>query len=368
MKFKRLIALFFVVLMTMAFPLTTFAAEKKKDFPLPDYKEHLPYYYYQLETKDQKELYLTIRKAVIERKTTLDFSTSQSLEFLGDMFTILMVNDDYGFNLYSWQASYSTGNGKITGTFTFTYNYSSSVYRQLVSYVDNAAQKFLATIPEGTGAFNKVLKIHDYIVESCVYDLQAKYCETAYGALVSKKAKCDGYTRAFNYICNEAGISSVTSYSIPGRGESYGHAWNKVKIGKNWYVVDATNADHSPNIQKAGHDFLFVSDAEYTIATEVDLKYVTEPKATDNTRSYYELTKRQVKTADAAGAYIKQVMTEDVKLPLVLEFEITSKKEFAKFVKNNKSYITSNVSIGSIYTYTLSYSNNSPVIYLIFTK
>jgi hypothetical protein len=371
MKFKRLIALFCVALMTMAFPLTSFAAdEKKKEIPLPVYTEHLPYYYYQLENKDQKQLYLTFRKALIEQKSTLSFTTSQSQEFIDDMMKILVYNDDYAFNLERWYITAYTRNGKNTGKYKydFMYTHSSNVYRQMVQYVDNNVEKFLATIPEGTGAFTKVLKIHDYIVESCDYDMQDKYCDTAYGALIGGKALCEGYTRAFNYICNEAGIYSVMSYSDPARGESYGHAWNKVKIGKNWYIVDATNNDQSPVIKKAGHDMLFLSDAEYTVAIEVDEKIIKEPEATDDTRSYYEQTKRQVKTADAANAYIKQVMTEDAKLPLVLEFEITSDNEFAKFIQNAGYYITEDIPYRGAFSVKWIYTEHTNVVHIIFTK
>jgi hypothetical protein len=371
MKFKRLIAVFFAVVFVLSVPLTTFAAdEKKKEIPLPSYKEHLPYYYTQFKTKEQKNTYLTIRKAIIEQKPSVTFTTTEDEDFVNDLCQLFFYNDDYTFNLESVNLTYFAINGRKSGKWKFdlTYKFGNSVYRQIVQYVDNTTEKFLATIPEDTGGFTKVLRIHDFIVESCDYDIDSKYCGTAYGALIDGKALCEGYARAFNYICFEAGISSVMSYSDPKSGEVYGHAWNKVKIGKNWYVVDATNNDNSPNYQKAGHDFLFLSDIEYTIATAIDEKSITEPKATDNTRSYYEQTGRQVKTASEAGKYIKSKVTKDATLPMTLEFEIISDKEYDKFFAGIESYVFNNVTYNGRYKIEYFWNTYSNVIYIVFQK
>lgn len=90
-------------------------------------------------------------------------------------------------------------------------------------------------------------------LESSIYDLS----HTAYGALVSNSsgsqntAVCDGYSLAFEYLCQLAGIpccivtGSAESISDESSSESgNGHTWNAVSIYGDWYEVDATWNDY----------------------------------------------------------------------------------------------------------------------------
>lgn len=100
----------------------------------------------------------------------------------------------------------------------------------------------------------KLKAIHDYLVKNCSYDMMAKekikirkktyynkkkpdqYSHTAYGAIILKKAVCDGYSHAFNLLCYKAGIPSVF---VGGKG----HAWNLVKVNKKFRYIDVTYDD-----------------------------------------------------------------------------------------------------------------------------
>ena len=64
-----------------------------------------------------------------------------------------------------------------------------------------------------------------------------EYLNSAYTTLIHKKAVCDGYAKAFDFLCKKAGLESiyVTSWE-PGRG----HAWNMIHMEENWYHVDVT--------------------------------------------------------------------------------------------------------------------------------
>ena len=96
-----------------------------------------------------------------------------------------------------------------------------------------------------TGNIAKDVKIiHDYLIDNIEYDEENKSIGTytLYGALVGKKCVCEGYTRAFKYLADSAGITSVmmqgTATNTQGRTEK--HAWNAVNIHSNWYLIDAT--------------------------------------------------------------------------------------------------------------------------------
>lgn len=106
--------------------------------------------------------------------------------------------------------------------------------------------------------FEKEMAINAYLCENAQYDdaalenaeiynfmqVDEEFFDsfTAYGILVDGVGVCAGYSAAFKLLADEAGLDSivVTGYlegSVP-------HAWNKVKIEDDWYIVDATNNDN----------------------------------------------------------------------------------------------------------------------------
>lgn len=71
--------------------------------------------------------------------------------------------------------------------------------------------------------------------------LETDSTQNIYGAIVEKKAVCDGIADAYKYICNQCNLECmiVDGYINDITQELY-HAWNIVKIEDRWYLVDAT--------------------------------------------------------------------------------------------------------------------------------
>jgi transglutaminase/protease-like cytokinesis protein 3 len=120
--------------------------------------------------------------------------------------------------------------------------------------------------------------------------------------------------------------------SDPANGK-LGHAWNKFKAGKNWYVVDATNDDTDSELY--GHisrAYLFLADSEYTEVTETDDPFVTEPQAKDTSRDFYEQTNRKFDDLDSALSYVNKKLSPKDAIPCYIEFETGDAKVFGSFV------------------------------------
>ena len=90
----------------------------------------------------------------------------------------------------------------------------------------------------------KAASIYSWLADMIVYTEQ---CDTAYEALVDKRADCFGFAAAFRAIAREAGLECTL---VRGKYSSSEHAWNAVKIGKSddgtggvWYYVDASRVD-----------------------------------------------------------------------------------------------------------------------------
>lgn len=91
----------------------------------------------------------------------------------------------------------------------------------------------------GLSEAKKITKIHDYICNHVDYAYNSKEEQiyTAYGALCTGKAVCQGYAVLFYRLCKEAGLSVRI---ISGTGNGGPHAWNIVRIGSKYYNVDCT--------------------------------------------------------------------------------------------------------------------------------
>ena len=61
--------------------------------------------------------------------------------------------------------------------------------------------------------------------------------DTAFGALIDGRATGEGFVMALQLICRDLGFESRV---VRGRRDSVDHCWNLVKLGEDWYHVDAS--------------------------------------------------------------------------------------------------------------------------------
>lgn len=71
---------------------------------------------------------------------------------------------------------------------------------------------------------------------------------TSIGALLDGKTQCLGYSEVFYLIGRLAGLDVEMQYGFSGGGAEGKHAWNTVRIGAQYYMVDACWGDTSADI------------------------------------------------------------------------------------------------------------------------
>ena len=124
-----------------------------------------------------------------------------------------------------------------------------------------------ALINSGMSSFEKELVLHDWMLSSITYSQEAasdsdgKFPETytAYGALVTKSAVCEGYSRAMQLLLHMVGIDN---YLIYGEVDNNSHMWNIVEIDGEKYHLDSTWDDPQTNDgrKKITHSYFNVTD------------------------------------------------------------------------------------------------------------
>lgn len=151
----------------------------------------------------------------------------------------------YGASALSW--SYGGSNPQC---FMITYN--------ITGYYTDTTQEYAVdtfvtelknstAIQSATDDYEKVKAIYDWLCTNVVYDHtnlnSPEYMlkHTAYAAAINHTAVCQGYAVLFYRLALECGIDARV---IAGKGEGANgwedHAWNIVKLGGNYYLLDAT--------------------------------------------------------------------------------------------------------------------------------
>ncbi|MCR5656633.1 MAG: InlB B-repeat-containing protein [Butyrivibrio sp.] len=256
------------------------------------------YYYNMLNDTDKKvyEAYLTASKKnldPVESGQSIDLETQAVLVYkgnqeLGDINWSAIspaIKFDHPEQLESivygasvLTSTQTSSNGSKTYAYYFVFrkpsdsDYTGSDLAQMESELQTACNSFYNGLSLSGSEFDKELAIHDALIEAVEYNHDAAdnnrghdVAHTAYGAFVNNSPVCDGYSKAFKMLLNKAGIEC---HVVAGLGGGGGHAWNIVKIGGDYYEVDATwddqtSADDSKYKVLLLHDYFNQTTADF---------------------------------------------------------------------------------------------------------
>ena len=187
----------------------------------------------------------------------------------------------------------SDGNSIIKVKINLTHNITTSMAKDKLfakkQMAENKADEVINSLDlnsSGISDYEKVLKMHDYIINNAYYNnkndaeksVEEKVNDhSAYGVLVAGYGVCDSYAKAFQMMCKKTGIDCIyVTGSINKGGTVERHAWNKVNIDGNWYNVDVTWDDpivKGKNVNVLIHDYFLKSDAQISKTHKQDANY-----------------------------------------------------------------------------------------------
>ncbi|MBR6825447.1 MAG: hypothetical protein IKM59_02760 [Oscillospiraceae bacterium] len=104
---------------------------------------------------------------------------------------------------------------------------------------DRTVNSIVQQVRQIRTVYGQVLAVHNYIIDTTDYVLNAPMCYDAYGCLVNHRAVCAGYAKAFMLIMRRLGY--VCGYARGwGRETGENHAWNFIKLENDFYFIDVT--------------------------------------------------------------------------------------------------------------------------------
>lgn len=212
------------------------------------------YGYWQL-TDNQKYLYdvMAERLAYCDSHIELDESRGVTVEDAQLVMTIFAAD----YPEYSWfgvkegERMYYLNvqcRGDIVVILQPRYNSYHALDHQTA--LQSAAQTAINSIPAtAQSQYDKALYLHDYMAQQVSYSYGTTDNMTAYGALINGSAGCVGYSRAYQYLLQQAGITAWTvTGTATNRNGTQNHAWNVANLDGGWYYIDVTWDDASSGI------------------------------------------------------------------------------------------------------------------------
>ena len=179
-----------------------------------------------------------------------DASTSDDSDYL-------IGNINFSKEFMSASVEEESGNGEII--FTPTYFETADE----TEYVNTHTKEILAEL--GTSQmsdYSKVKAVHDYVCALITYTNDVDNASSVYGAYVRGKGLCNSYALCMYKLLLEAGVPCHWIGGSAGTGrDSAGHAWNIVKLGDQWYNLDATWDDEDND--KISYDYFLKGTADF---------------------------------------------------------------------------------------------------------
>ena len=132
--------------------------------------------------------------------------------------------------------------GLITSPFYSTIDwYSKKDYDKIMNEVKRIVKA--SKITDDMIDEEKAYRIGRYMVKHIDYDYSV-YGQRIYETLFDKKTVCAGYSVTYALICRYIGIDCdfVHTSGFYIDGQNMNHAWNYIKLGDYYYVVDLTDA------------------------------------------------------------------------------------------------------------------------------
>lgn len=313
---------------TLDIAITSYAEEST---PLEE--QMLPYHYSKL-SDTGKSVYLELRKAAINHEKSLKVNKSLDQELVKNLVDTIFYEDALAFNVKG--VSYKISSRRTEFDISYSFNQESA--EKMMKKMDAVAAKIISKFTEKTSTYSKILYIHDYIIDNTVYDDSLNSAHSAYGAMISGKAVCEGYARAFGYICSKAGIKTVNVVGkvTDDKGRTENHMWNRVYYNKKWYDLDLTWDDPVMSyVENKSYRYFMTGSAMFANSHKPGETSLSYPAATKDTSMNYYAKKKLVadSNSSAYSMLVTQIAAAAKKGHSVATIKLSDKDSFNNFKK-----------------------------------
>lgn len=204
-------------------------------------------------TKDQDKLHKYLEEALLNGRKEVNLLSKFLFKNPNDIFKTL---EEISYN--NPKVMYYTGAKYTFGNLELFYSKTKEDILEHQKIVEEIKEEFLNTqINSYMSDYEKVIKIHDFIINKGEYDKRLFDNEeippesySSYGILALGVGVCESYAKSMKYLLDGAGIKSLV---VVGESMGENHAWNLVELDGEYYHIDSTWNDP---ISENDEDFL----------------------------------------------------------------------------------------------------------------
>ena len=198
---------------------------------------HQEYYFKQL-TEEEQRVYRELLKGIRAREKEFYLTISDDDSIDRSYHAVLKDHPEI-FWVHNREKIYKTTySDSDYCVFTPGYTYTDSEIDEIQTAMEQSFQEVRALIPEDAGDYEKVRIVYTYVIDHTQYQT-GEDDQSIAGVFWKKSAVCAGYAGAVQYLLERLDIPCIY---VDGSTKE-GHAWDIVKIGQEYYYVDATNGD-----------------------------------------------------------------------------------------------------------------------------
>lgn len=201
---------------------------------------HQEYYFKQL-TEEEQRVYLELLKGIRAREKEFYLTISDDDSIDRSYHAVLKDHPEI-FWVHNREKIYKTTySDSDYCVFTPGYTYTDGEIDEIQTAMEQSFQEVRALIPEDAGDYEKVRIVYTYVIDHAQYQT-GEDDQSIAGVFWKKSAVCAGYAGAVQYLLERLDIPCIYVDGST-KGSTEGHAWDIVKIGQEYYYVDATNGD-----------------------------------------------------------------------------------------------------------------------------
>lgn len=201
---------------------------------------HQEYYFKQL-TEEEQKVYRELLKGIRAREKEFYLTISDDDSIDRSYHAVLKDHPEI-FWVHNREKIYKTTySDSDYCVFTPGYTYTDSEIDEIQTAMEQSFQEVRALIPEDAGDYEKVRIVYTYVIDHTQYQT-GEDDQSIAGVFWKKSAVCAGYAGAVQYLLERLDIPCIYVDGST-KGSTEGHAWDIVKIGQEYYYVDATNGD-----------------------------------------------------------------------------------------------------------------------------
>lgn len=229
----------------------------------------------------------------------------------------------------------------------------------------NKRDQVYANVSALSNDYQKIKYIHDYLILNNQYHKTNSLSHTPSGALVSTETPvCEAYSEAFQMLAHHNNLIVTYATGIAFNGtNTEEHAWNHVKIGTHWYLIDVTWDDPlGMSEDYIGEDYFLVPKLSTSVRQYDEDTIVPTPFTTEKygSKPVYNITISITKPDGTVREEQQSVLSGDD-----VDFNSLQIEGYDIIVTGNHENIANNGAITVTYTiktFTIRFYNGSTLL------